>query len=71
MKVDAGDGDSQLARYASFCRKKCKEYMVYYLTLLSWDAGAVQQKEDDLRMRPCFIAFQLKHGKDVKRGRFA
>ena len=33
MKVDARDGDSQLARYASFCRKKRKEYMVYYLTL--------------------------------------
>lgn len=33
MKIDAGDGDSQLARYASFCRKKRKEYMVYYLTL--------------------------------------
>lgn len=33
IKVDAGDGDSQLARYASSCRKKRKEYMVYYLTL--------------------------------------
>lgn len=33
MKVDARDGDSQLARYASFCRKKRKEYTVYYLTL--------------------------------------
>lgn len=33
MKVDAGDGDSQIARYASYCRKKRKEYAVYYLTL--------------------------------------
>lgn len=33
IKVDAGDGDSQLARYASSCRKKRKEYTVYYLTL--------------------------------------
>lgn len=33
MKVDAGDGDCQLARYVSSCRRKQKEYMVYYLTL--------------------------------------
>jgi len=33
MKLEAGDGDSQLARYASFGRKKRKEYTVYYLTL--------------------------------------
>ena len=33
MKVDAGDGDCQLARYVSSCRRKQKEHMVYYLTL--------------------------------------
>jgi len=33
MKIDAKDGDSQLARYASFGRKKRKRYCVYYLTL--------------------------------------
>lgn len=33
MKIDAGDGDLQLSRYASFCRKKRKDYQVYYLTL--------------------------------------
>lgn len=33
MKIDAGDGDNQLARYASFGRSKRKKYCVYYLTL--------------------------------------
>ena len=33
MKIQAGDGDNQLARYASFGRKKRKEYVVYYLTI--------------------------------------
>lgn len=33
MKIDAGDGESQLARYASFGKKKRKKYCVYYLTL--------------------------------------
>lgn len=33
MKIDAGDGDRQLTRYASGCRRKGKDYAVYYLTL--------------------------------------
>lgn len=33
MKIDAGDGDSQLSRYASFGKKKRKKYRIYYLTL--------------------------------------
>lgn len=33
MKIDAGDGDSQLNRYASFGRMRRKKYRVYYLTL--------------------------------------
>ena len=33
MKIDAGDGDSQLTRYASLGRRKRKKYCVYYLTL--------------------------------------
>lgn len=33
MKIDAGDGDSQLSRYASFGKMKRKKYRVYYLTL--------------------------------------
>lgn len=33
MKIDAGDGDSQLNRYASFGKKKRKKYRIYYLTL--------------------------------------
>jgi hypothetical protein len=33
MKIDAGDGDSQLERYELFCKRKRKEYFVYYLTL--------------------------------------
>ncbi len=33
MKIEAGDGDSQLMRYASFGRKKRKEYFIYYLTI--------------------------------------
>lgn len=33
MKIGAGDGDSQLARYASFGRRKRKKYCIYYLTL--------------------------------------
>lgn len=33
MKIDAEDGDSQLARYGSFGRKKRKNYGIYYLTL--------------------------------------
>ena len=33
MKIDAGDGDRQLTRYASDCRRKGKDYAVYYLTL--------------------------------------
>lgn len=33
MKIDAGDGDSQLSRYASFGKKKRRKYRIYYLTL--------------------------------------
>lgn len=33
MKIDAEDGERQLERYDSFCRKKGKEYLIYYLTL--------------------------------------
>ena len=33
MKIDAGDGERQLERYDRFCRKKGKEYRIYYLTL--------------------------------------
>lgn len=33
MKIEAGDGDNQLARYDSYGRKKRKEYFVYYLTV--------------------------------------
>lgn len=33
MKIEAGDGYNQLARYDSFGRKKRKEYFVYYLTI--------------------------------------
>lgn len=33
MKVDAADGDSQLARYAAFGGKNRKEYAIYYLTI--------------------------------------
>lgn len=33
MKIDAEDGDSQLERYELFCKRKRKEYLVYYLTL--------------------------------------
>lgn len=33
MKIDAVDEECQLERYDSFCRKKRKEYYVYYLTL--------------------------------------
>lgn len=33
MKIDAEDGDNQLARYASLGRKKQKQYRIYYLTL--------------------------------------
>lgn len=33
MKVNAVDGDSQLARYASFGRRRRKRYCIYYLTL--------------------------------------
>lgn len=32
MKLDAEDGESQLARYASFGRMRGKQYCVYYLT---------------------------------------
>lgn len=33
MKIDAKDGDRQLERYDMFCKKKGKEYRIYYLTL--------------------------------------
>ena len=33
MKIDAGDGGSQLARYEAFGRRKRKKYGIYYLTL--------------------------------------
>lgn len=33
MKIDAGDGESQLIRYENFGRKREKEYFIYYLTL--------------------------------------
>jgi len=33
MKIDAADGDSQLARYAEFGKSRRKEYVIYYLTL--------------------------------------
>lgn len=32
MKIDAADGERQVERYDSFCRRKGKEYAVYYLT---------------------------------------
>lgn len=32
MKIDAGDGESQLIRYEAYGRKKGKEYIIYYLT---------------------------------------
>jgi len=33
MKIGASDGNRQLERYEGFCRKKGKEYLLYYLTL--------------------------------------
>lgn len=32
MKIDAGDGERQLERYDTYCRKRGKEYQIFYLT---------------------------------------
>ena len=33
MKIDAGDGERQLERYDSYCRKRGKAYQIFYLTI--------------------------------------
>lgn len=33
MKIDAEDGERQLERYDAYCRKRGKEYQIFYLTL--------------------------------------
>ncbi len=57
MKIDAGDGECQLERYDSFCRKKGKEYLVYYLTL----DGCAPSRQSTGNMdqdKLCLISFQ-------------
>lgn len=57
MKIDAGDGECQLERYDSFCRRKRKEYLVYYLTLdgrAPSEQSAGNMDQDKLRL----ISFQ-------------
>lgn len=34
MKIGAGDGPRQIERYESFCRRRRKEYLIFYLTPL-------------------------------------
>lgn len=57
IKIHASDGNHQLARYASFGRKRRKPYRIYYLTLDGHEpeAQSVEGLEKD---KWCCISFQ-------------
>ena len=57
MKIDAEDGYRQLERYDKFCKKKGKDYLIYYLTL----NGSMPEKQSIGRMNSeklCSISFE-------------
>jgi hypothetical protein len=57
MKIDAEDGYRQLERYDKFCKKKGKDYLIYYLTL----NGSMPEKQSIGRMNSeklCLISFE-------------
>lgn len=57
MKVGAGDGDSQLNRYASFGKKKRKKYRIYYLTPYGYRPEEQSAKDVDEDKLVC-ISFE-------------